>query len=76
MGKQIAKGIKFAHELIQQTPLLDDPVKYLSLLHELLEKEHERVSHTGDSDPHGAVLSGMQIVMNRVKEESAKLSGP
>ena len=66
-GKQIAKGIKFAHELIQKTPILDDPAKYLELLEELLAKEKNRIRGSGDDDPDGRVLAGMEMVMNEVE---------
>ena len=75
-GKQIAKGIKFAHELIQQTPVLDDPLKYAELLRELLEKERKRISGSADDDPEGAVLSGMAMVMNKVDEHRGNAGTP
>ncbi len=74
-GKQIAKGVKFAHELIQQTPVLDDPLKYADLLGELLTEERRKISGSAEDDPEGAVLSGMQMVMNEVDEQRRKAGG-
>jgi len=68
-GKQVAKGIKFAHELIRQTPILDDPAKYLELLEELLAEEQSRIHGSSEDDPEGRVLKGMQTVMNEVQAE-------
>jgi hypothetical protein len=74
-GKQIAKGVKFAHELIQKTPLLDDTDKYLELLQELLAREQRRIRGSGDDDPDGRVLGGMEIVMNEVEVQRRRLRG-
>ena len=68
-GKQIAKGIKFAHELIQQTPILDDPAKYLELVEELLFEEQNRIRGSSEDDPDGRVLKGMQTVIDEVEAE-------
>ena len=68
-GKQIAKGVKFAHEVIQQTPMLADAGMYLDVLEKLLVEERNRIRGSSDDDPEGRVLKGMQAVISEVRAE-------
>jgi len=72
-GKQIAKGIILARDIVARTAVQGNEAEYLERLKCSLLAEKELIRGSEHDDKYGRLLGGIQSVLNEVEAQIEKL---